>query len=100
MNTKRIIQKILFVALTLMACSGLVVLLVAAIGKRNHENCRDYIVTINGAQHNLFIDQGDIKKLLMGALNGKIKGERISDFNLKKLEQVIRRNAWVQKTNL
>jgi cell division protein FtsQ len=99
-NTKRIIQKIVFVTLTLAACSGLVVLLVAAIGKKNHENCRDYVVTVKGAQHNLFIDETDIKKILNAAVNGKIKGERMSDFNLRKLEQIIRRNAWVEKVNL
>lgn len=100
MNTKRIIQKIIFVTLTLAACSGLVVLLVAAIGKRNHENCRDYVITINGAEHNPFIDESDIKKLLTTAVNGKIRGERISGFNLRKLEQSIRSNTWVQTANL
>lgn len=100
MNTKRIVQKIVFVALTLAACSGLVVLLVAAIGKKNHENCKDYVITINGAEHNLFIDQSDIRKLLATARNGKIKGGRISDFNLRKLEQAIHGNAWVQQANL
>ena len=100
MNTKRIIQKIVFITLTLAACSGLVVLLVAAIGKKNHENCRDYVITVKGAQRNLFIDETDIKKILNSAVNGKIKGERMSDFNLRKLEQIIRRNAWVEKVNL
>ena len=89
-----------FITLTLAACSGLVVLLVAAIGKKNHENCRDYVITVKGAQHNLFIDETDIKKILNAAVNGKIKGERMSDFNLRKLEQIIRRNAWVEKVNL
>ena len=100
MNTKRIIQKIVFVTLTLAACAGLVVLLVAAIGKKNHERCRDYVITIKGAQHNLFIDESDIKKILSQAINGKITGERMSDFNLRKLEQVIRTNAWVNRANL
>ena len=86
--------------LTLAACSGLVVLLVAAIGKKNHERCRDYVITIKGAQYNLFIDEKDINKLLVDATTGKISGQRISDFNLRKLEQVIRGNAWVQNANL
>ena len=100
MNTKRILQKLIFITLTLAACSGLVVLLVAAIGKKNHERCRDYTITVNGAQHNLFIDENDIKKLLAESVSGNIRGERLSDFNLRKLEQVIRRNAWVESANL
>jgi cell division protein FtsQ len=100
MNTKRIIRKIIFVALTLGACSGLVVLLVAAIGKKNHERCKDYVITIRGAQKNLFIDENNIKKLMTIALNGKIKGEPVADFNLRRLEQLLRDNVWVQSANL
>ena len=100
MNTKRIIQKIVFVALTLAACAGLVVLLVAAIGKKNHERCRDYVINIHGAQGKLFIDESDINKILSQTINGKIVGERMSDFNLRKLEQAIRTNSWVNTANL
>jgi cell division protein FtsQ len=99
-TTKQVIKKIIFVALTLTACSGLVVLLVAAIGRRNHELCKDYVITINGAEKNLFINEKDIKKLLYSGPNGKIKGEPITDFNLRKLEQLIKGNAWVKNANL
>jgi cell division protein FtsQ len=99
-TTKQIIKKIIFVALTLTACSGLVVLLVAAIGRRNHELCKGYVITIHGAQKNLFINEKDIKKLLNSGTNGKIKGEPITDFNLRKLEQLVEVNAWVKDANL
>ena len=100
MTTKQIIKKIVFVALTLTACTGLVVLLVAAIGRRNHELCKDYEITIQGAQKNLFINEKDIKKLLNAGLNDKIIGEPIADFNLRKLEQLLEGNAWVKNANL
>ncbi|HEV8506493.1 MAG TPA: hypothetical protein VGQ53_13870 [Chitinophagaceae bacterium] len=100
MTTKQIIRKIIFVALTLTACSGLVVLLVAAIGRRNHELCKDYVISIQGAQKNLFINAKDIKKLLNSGTNGKIKGEPITDFNLRKLEQLLEVSAWVKDANL
>lgn len=86
--------------MTLTACSGLVVLLVAAIGRRNHELCKDYVITIQGTQKKLFINERDIKKLLNSGLNGKIKGEPIADFNLRKLEQLLKGNAWVKNANL
>ncbi len=100
MTTKQIIKKIIFLVLTLTACSGLVVLLVAAIGRRNHELCKDYVITIHGAQQNLFINEKDVKKLLNSGTNGKIKGEPITDFNLRKLEQILEVNAWVKDANL
>ena len=86
--------------MTLTACSGLVVLLVAAIGRRNHELCKDYMITIQGAQKNLFINEKDIKKQLNSGLDGKIKGEPIAEFNLRNLEQLLEENAWVKKANL
>lgn len=100
MTTKQIIKKIVFVVLTSTACSGLVVLLVAAIGRRNHELCKDYVITINGAQKNLFINEKDINKLLNSGLKGKIKNEPITSFNLRKLEQLLKGNAWVKNANL
>lgn len=95
-----IIKRIVFITLTLAACSGLVVLLVAAIGKRNHERCRDYVITIKGAQKNRFISDADVKKLLVAGTVGGIKNAPISAFNLRKLEQVLKENAWVQNANL
>jgi cell division protein FtsQ len=99
-NTKRIIQKIIFVTLTLAACSGLVVLLVAAIGKKNHERCKDYVIKIKGVENNFFIGEKDVLKLITTATNGQIKGEPITDFNLRKLEQILKDNAWIQNANL
>jgi cell division protein FtsQ len=99
-NTKRIIQKVFFITLTLAACSGLVVLLVAAIGRKNHEHCKDYIITIKSVQNNFFIGEKDVLKLITAATDGKIKGETIAGFNLRKLEQLLEDNGWIQNANL
>jgi cell division protein FtsQ len=55
---------------------------------------------MKGGPKNLFIDEKDIRKLLNSELNGKIKGEPIADFNLRKLEQLLKGNAWVKNANL
>jgi cell division protein FtsQ len=86
--------------ITLAACSGLLVLSVAAIGKKNKEHCKDYVVKIKGAKDNLFIGERDVLKLVTAATQGKIKGEPIAEFNLKKLEQELKENAWIQTANL
>jgi len=100
MDTRRIIQRTVFITLTLAACSGLVVLLVAAIGKKNHENCRDYVITIKGAENNMFIDEKDVTQLLIKATNGKVKGQAIVSFNLRKLEQSLKDNVWIRNAEL
>jgi len=82
------------------ACCGLIVLFVAAIGKRNHELCKDYLIAIRGAQKNVFINEDNIEKMLLDAANGKIKNEKITDFNLRKLKARIKQNDWVQDAEL
>ncbi len=81
-------------------CSGLLVLLVAAIGKKNKEHCTDCVVSIKGVKNNLFVNEKDIMKSVNDATKGKIKGEPITEFNLRKLEQQLKENAWVKEANL
>jgi cell division protein FtsQ len=100
MNTKRIIKRILFITITLAVCSGLLVLLVAAIGRKNKEHCKDYVIKIKAAKNNVFIGEKDVLKLIATATDGKIRGKLIADFNLKKLEQQLKDNAWIQAANL
>lgn len=100
MNTKKIIQKVVFITITLAVCSGLLVLLVAAIGRKNKEHCKDYSIKINGNRNNYFIGEKDVLKIVTSAINGKIKGKPIADFNLKRLEQQLRDNAWIRRANL
>ena len=105
MKTKHIIRKIIFVTLTLAACAALSVLLVAAIGKKNKRLCKDYVVNIKPSQDNLsaasgcFITEKEIAKMMV-SVNGTIKGEPVADFDLRKLEQMLKDNPWVQSANL
>jgi len=99
-TTRQLIQRIVFIALTLTACCGLVVLLVAAIGKKNHERCKEYVITIEGKQTNLFIGENDIARLLDTACGNQIKDKLLTEFNLRKLEDRLKANAWVQDADL
>jgi cell division protein FtsQ len=99
-DTRKVIRRALFISLTLAACSGLVVLLVAAIGKKNHDNCKDYVIKIKGGENNKFIDEKDVTQILMKATNGKVKGEAIVSFNLRKLEQILMSNVWIRNAEL
>ena len=91
MNTKATIRKILFVMLWVCIGGGLLSLLIAAIGKKNREDCTGYTITIKGADNNYFIDADDISKLLRSGAGSEIKGKKIKEINLKKLEQLLER---------
>jgi cell division protein FtsQ len=99
-NTKATIRKILFVMLWVSIGGGLLSLLIAAIGKKNREDCTDYTITIKGAEQNFFIDTDDITKLIKSGAGSEIKGKKIADINLKKLEQLLRSNVWIRKAEM
>jgi cell division protein FtsQ len=79
---------------------GMLSLLIAAIGKKNREDCTDYTIAIKGTEKNNFIDAGDIKKLLRSGVGSELKGKRIKEINLKKLEQLLRDNVWIRKAEM
>jgi len=79
---------------------GMLSLLIAAIGKKNKEDCADYTVTIKNSEENLFIDANDIRKLLKAGAGSEIKGKKISEINLKRLEQLLRGNVWIRKAEM
>src|SRR5436190_1774063 len=78
----------------------MITLLVAAIGKKKKETCSDYQVTIKGAQQNFFVDVKDITKLLTAASGGSIKGQHVSDIKMRKLEELLEDNEWIQDAEL
>jgi len=99
-NTKATIRKILFVMLWVCIGGGMLSLLIAAIGKKNREDCTNYTIAIKGAEENYFIDADDINKLIKSGAGSEIKGKKISEINLKKLEQLLRSNVWIRKAEM
>src|SRR6187549_444642 len=79
---------------------GMLSLLIAAIGKKNREDCTNYTIAIKGAEENYFIDADDINKLIKSGTGSEIKGKKISEINLKKLEQLLRSNVWIRKAEM
>lgn len=75
-------------------------LLLAAIGKKNRGECRDYKITLKSAGNNHFIDQKDVEKILFKAANGSIKGQPVSAINLHQLEATLEGSNWVSDAEL
>lgn len=79
---------------------GMLSLLIAAIGKKNREDCTDYTIKIKSEEENNFLGADDIKKLLRSGVGSEIKGKKIKEINLKKLEQLLRNNIWIRKAEM
>jgi cell division protein FtsQ len=99
-NTRKIIWKILFVALWVTIGGGMLTLLIAAIGKQKRDQCKDYSIKIKSAGKNLFVDDKAIIKILELAGKGKIKGQKKSAFNLLEIEWLLKNNVWIKDADL
>jgi cell division protein FtsQ len=99
-NAKTTIRKVLFIALWLCIGGGMLILLLAAITKKNKGECKDYAISIKGVNENFFIDKKDIEVLLVKATSGNIKGEPVASFKLHELEQMLERNTWIDDAEL
>lgn len=100
MNTKKTITKIFLSLVWLAVGTGLLVLLIAAIGKKNRQECSGYTITLKGGADHFFLEKNDIKELLMAATRGKIKGQAMSSFNLMKVESFLEDNVWIKDAEL
>jgi cell division protein FtsQ len=79
---------------------GMLSLLIAAIGKKNREDCTDYTIAIKGSAEKFFINAEDIRKILRSGAGSELKGKKVSEIDLKKLEQLLRNNVWVRKAEM
>jgi cell division protein FtsQ len=99
-DTKRVIQKILFVTLWVVIGGGMLILLIAAMGKQKRNTCKDYTITIKGGSDKLFLSKSEITRLLKASTNGNIKGQSKSSFNLLKMEELLEENVWIKDVQL
>ena len=81
--------------------SGMLVLLIAAMGKQKKNTCKDYIITIKeGKQENIFLSKEEILKLVKAAAKGNIKGQAKASFNLQQMEGLLEDNVWIKDAQL
>lgn len=80
--------------------SGVLVLLVAAIKSRNHQSCQGYEIDIVGGGEQWFIDKKEIVQILSGNGAYALKGRALNLFDLRKLEEKLENNVWIQDAEL
>lgn len=112
MNTKATIRKVLFAMLWISIGGGMLTLLIAAIGKKNRELCSDYTISIRSGLDNIsttclqdstscaFVDEKDITRLLVAGVGTDLKGKKISEINLRQLEQLLEDNVWIKDAEM
>lgn len=90
-----------FIAITLWVGAGaaLVVLLIAAMRKRDDKICRGLAIEIREVRNNLFADKNDIRGMLTHIVPD-IKDKPLAEFNLRKMEQTLEGNVWIKDAEL
>ena len=100
MAIKKTIIKKMFTILWLAVGMGTILLLVAAINKKDAQLCTGVNITIEGVDNNFFVDKKDILNSITSIVGGNPAGEVISAFDLKKLEIDLQKDIWIKTAQL
>lgn len=96
-------HKVLSVLLTslwiVLGCGTLVLLISAAI-TTDQRQCEGIHVRISGVNHNYFIDQKDVEKIIAINTGNKYTGKAISNFDLRAIETVLEKEVWIKDAQL
>ncbi|MDP4285901.1 MAG: hypothetical protein Q8891_15910 [Bacteroidota bacterium] len=99
-NKKYTFRKVLVIAVWVVLGSGLIVLLVAAITRKNNEQVTGVEINISGIQNENFIYKKDVLKVLE-KVNGKsFKSATVSSLNLTEMENALQKNSWIKRAEI
>lgn len=97
---KQIIVQWLITLLWIVIGAGVVVLLVAAINKKDTSVCSGIQINIMGVSNNFFVDKNDILNEITLHAGGNPVGRPIGGFELGKIEKTLVNNIWVNSAQL
>ena len=100
-NKKRYsIKNILLATLWIAIGSGAVVLLVAAVNKKDSKQCKGIEINISGVSTNFFIDKNDVQKIITAYAGANAIGKPIREFNLVGMETALKKDVWIQQAEM
>lgn len=100
MAKKTIIKNMLLFALWSAIGACTIVLLVAAIQKKDANKCMGVDINIKGVSNNFFVDKNDIMETIISISGGKPKDKTVGSFDLQEMEQALQQNIWVKTAQL
>ena len=100
MANKQIIKNILLFTLWTAIGAGTVVMLVAAIQKKDAKKCTGVDINIRGVSNNFFVDKNDILNAIILITDGRPVGKSVGNFNLGEIEAILQKNTWVKNAQL
>lgn len=98
-NKKKIIQ---WLVTSLWICIGVgaLVLLIAAMRKKDSKTCKGVSIVITGAEKTSFVDEKDILQIIESTCGGKAEGQKISRFRLRAIETDLEKDPWIRDVEI
>lgn len=81
-------------------CAGTIMLLVAAIQKKDANQCTGIDINIKGVSNIFFVDKNDILNTITSISDGRPLGKPTGSFNLKGIEMALQKNTWIKNAQL
>src|SRR6185312_2721298 len=99
-NKKYTFKKVLVVSVWLLLISGTVVLLIAAMSKKNNDQIAGVEIKISGVQNNYFISKKDVMEMLEKVNKGKLDKSTVNSLNLAAMENRLEKDQWIKKAEI
>lgn len=100
MKVNRHIKRIVFIGFWCLIGTGVLVLLVAAMKAKEQQQCSGVDIEIHGSQEQLFVDSKEVEVLLTAQGAYKLNGRAIRLFDLRKMEESLKKNVWISEAQL
>ncbi len=100
MSKRYTIQSILTATFWIALGAGTIVMLVAAIQKKDQQHCSGVNINIQGVSNHFFVDKKDIQAAIRSISAGNPIGKAIGSFDLEPIEQELQRNIWIKSAQL
>ena len=97
---KQTIIKWMLTTMWIIIGAGTVVLLVAAIRKKDAADCKGVDINIKGVNNTFFVDKKDVLDSIISIENCNPVGQPVSSFDLKAMERKLSDNVWVKSVQL
>ena len=94
------IKKILAAMIWIIIGSGTIVLLIAAIEKRNNQRCARIEIRITGVQNNFFIDKKEVISILEKTNEDRIEKMPLHSIDLASMETALKKTQWIKNAEL
>jgi len=99
-GNKYTFKRIFGITVWILLGSGIVVLLVAAVTRKNNEVMRGMEINISGVQNNYFIDKKDVIKILEKTNGTPFKNVTANSLDLTKMETALQKDQWIKKAEI